>query len=79
MSGIGGALAGRREDVLYRIKVKAGINLRSKSLGFYLEKYDPVLAVRVSLRNLKRDGRTLNIPLYALPSLPRILESVPPP
>lgn len=56
------------------IEVKAGINLRSKSLGFYLEKYDPLLAVRVSLRNLKRDGRTLNIPLYALPSLPRFLE-----
>lgn len=56
------------------IEVKSGINLRSKSLAFYLQKYNPPLAVRVSLRNLKRDGRILNIPLYALPSLHRFLE-----
>lgn len=55
------------------LEVKAGINLRSKSLAFYLEKYAPDLAIRISLRNLKRDARSLNVPLYALPSLPRIL------
>lgn len=56
------------------LEVKAGINLRSKSLAFYLEKFAPDLAVRISLRNLKRDNRILNIPLYALPSLPRLLD-----
>ena len=55
------------------LEVKAGTNLRSKSLAFYLEKYAPDCAIRVSLRNLKRDANTLNIPLYALPSLPHIL------
>lgn len=55
------------------LEVKSGINLRSKSLAFYLEKYAPDLAIRISLRNLKSDARSLNVPLYALPSLPRIL------
>jgi len=56
------------------LEVKAGTNLRSKSLTFYCEKYNPALAVRISLRNLKLDGRTLNVPLYAIQSLPRLLE-----
>ncbi len=55
------------------IEAKSGINVRAKSLAFYLAKYDPSLAVRTSLRNLKIDGRVLNIPLYAFQSLPRFL------
>lgn len=56
------------------LEVKAGTNVRSKSLAFYVEKYAPDFAVRMSLLNLKRDARTLNVPLYALPSLHRIIE-----
>ena len=55
------------------VEVKAGINLRSKSLAFYCKKYAPDTAVRISLRNLKRDGSSLNVPLYAIQSLPRLL------
>lgn len=55
------------------VEVKSGTNLRSKSLAFYLGKHQPGWAVRVSLRNLKRDGPILNVPLYALQSLPRFL------
>jgi predicted AAA+ superfamily ATPase len=55
------------------IEVKAGVNLRSKSLAFYASKYLPAVAIRTSLRNLKLDARLLNVPLYAFPSLPRIL------
>lgn len=55
------------------LEVKAGINLRSKSLAFYHGKYAPDLVVRAALCNLKRDASILNIPLYALPSLPRLL------
>ena len=55
------------------VEVKAGMNLRSKSLAFYCEKYNPSVAVRISLRNLKHDGRTLNVPLYAIQSVPRFL------
>ncbi|MFZ4777038.1 MAG: ATP-binding protein [Terrimicrobiaceae bacterium] len=55
------------------IEAKSGTNVRAKSLAFYRAKYDPSLAVRTSLRNLKIDGRVLNIPLYAFQSLPRFL------
>lgn len=55
------------------LEVKSGENPRSKSLAFYASKYLPPIAIRTSLRNLKLDSRVLNIPLYALPSLPHIL------
>jgi len=56
------------------LEAKAGVNVRSKSLSFYVSRYDPPVALRTSLRNLCIDHRRLNIPLYALPSLPRILD-----
>ena len=55
------------------MEAKSGMNVRSKSLAFYASKYHPPLSIRTSLRNLKTDGRVLNVPLYALQSLPRIL------
>lgn len=55
------------------IEAKSGTNVRAKSLAFYLGKYEPSLALRTSLRNLKLDGRVLNIPLYAFQSLPRLV------
>ena len=59
---------------LYPLEVKAGINLKSKSLQFFDGKYTFPLLVRTSLRNLRRDGKVLNIPLYYLDSLPDILK-----
>ncbi len=55
------------------IEAKSGRNVRAKSLAFYRSKYEPSLAIRTSLRNLKIDDRVLNIPLYALQSLPRLV------
>lgn len=51
---------------IYPLEIKAGINLKSKSLQSYNEKYEPELLIRSSLQNLKKDDKTLNIPLYAL-------------
>ncbi len=58
---------------IHPLEVKAGVNLKSKSLRFFDEKYTPPLLVRVSLHNLRKDGKIYNIPLYYLDSLPRIL------
>ena len=58
------------------LEVKAGTNVGSKSLGFYQEKYQPELVLRASLRNFKHDGQILNIPLYALENLNKILKLV---
>ncbi len=55
------------------LEVKAGVNARSKSLAHYRRQFDPHAAVRASLRNLRLDDGLLNIPLYAVPCLDRLL------
>jgi len=58
---------------IYPLEVKAGINLKSKSLISFDKKYNFSQLFRTSLRNLRRDGKVYNIPLYYLDSLPVIV------
>ena len=58
---------------IYPLEVKAGINLKSKSLHFFDSKYNFAQLFRTSLRNFRRDGKICNIPLYYLDSLPHIV------
>jgi predicted AAA+ superfamily ATPase len=51
---------------IYPIEVKAGENLKARSLKVYRERYQPKTAIRASLSNLRLDEGLLNIPLYAL-------------
>jgi predicted AAA+ superfamily ATPase len=51
---------------IYPVEVKAGENLQARSLKVYRERYEPKLAIRTSLSNLRLDNGLLNIPLYAL-------------
>jgi uncharacterized protein len=51
------------------LEVKAGHNLKSRSLTSYVDKYAPPLALRASLQNINRSATILNCPLYALPLL----------
>ncbi|MDR3231994.1 MAG: ATP-binding protein [Synergistaceae bacterium] len=51
---------------IYPVEVKAGENLRARSLKVFRERYNPKLAIRTSLSNLRLDGGLLNIPLFAL-------------
>ena len=55
---------------IYPLEAKAGVNPRSKSLLSFDQKYNPPWLVRTSQLNLKRDGRILNIPLYAVSLFP---------
>lgn len=55
---------------IYPLEVKAGINLRSKSLRSFDVQFSPSVLTRASLLNLKKDGKILNLPLYALSLLP---------
>jgi predicted AAA+ superfamily ATPase len=48
------------------LEVKAGINPKSKSLKSFADQFHPPVLARSTLLNLKRDGRVLNIPLYAI-------------
>ena len=55
---------------MYPLEVKAGINPRSKSLRSYNMQFSPSVLARATLLNLKKDGKILNLPLYALSLLP---------
>ncbi len=65
------------EGEIYPLEVKAGINLKSKSLRSLADKYSFSHLFRTSLRNFRKDGNICNIPLYYLDSLPRIAARFP--
>lgn len=50
------------------VEVKAGDSVKSRSLSFYMEKFNPKYAIRVSTRNFGYDDkkRIKSIPLYAV-------------
>ena len=57
------------------IEAKAGENNRATSVKYYAKEYvkeTPVI-VRLSLRNLSYDGKVLNIPLFMIDQLDRLL------
>lgn len=64
------------ENEIIPIEVKAGENVKAKSLKKYREKYPEAtpVAVRLSLRNLSYDDGMLNIPLFMAGQLPRLLK-----
>lgn len=55
---------------IYPLEAKAGINLKSKSLKVYSDKYQPTIVSRTSLNNMNADGITRNYPLYAVSLFP---------
>ncbi len=56
------------------LEVKSGINPRSKSMRVYMDKNKPDIFYRSSLLNLKKDGRVMNIPLYAISLFPQSIQ-----
>ena len=55
-----------REKTVYPLEVKAGINVRSRSLKSFEDRFRPEFLCRATLKNLKKDGNVINIPLYAV-------------
>lgn len=51
------------------LEVKAEINGQAKSLKAYCKKYQPECAVRLSMKNYRREEYILNLPLYAVCNL----------
>jgi len=60
-------------DGVIPLEVKSGVNARSKSLASYRTQFSPSKALRTSLLNLKADADTVNLPLYLMPGLHRVL------
>jgi predicted AAA+ superfamily ATPase len=59
---------------IFPVEVKAGENLQAKSLKVYRERYNPRLAIRTSLSNLRLDNGLINIPLFSLFNLENYLK-----
>jgi predicted AAA+ superfamily ATPase len=57
-----------KDDVL-PVEIKAGVNLKAKSLKVYDEKYNPKQLVRCSLGNFSSSGKLIDLPLFALDCL----------
>ena len=67
----------QKENNIYPIEVKSGNNVHSASLKRYLENYpETKFAIRFSLQNLSFDGKILNIPLYLVEELDKIIKIV---
>lgn len=55
------------------VEVKSGTNLHAKSLGTYIKRYAPTLALRLSLNGPKTSGVLHDLPLYAISAVPTLL------
>jgi predicted AAA+ superfamily ATPase len=65
----------QRGNDIFPIEVKADENITSRSLTLYAQKYsqDTKLRIRLSLKNLKKDGDLLNVPLFMIDHLDRLI------
>lgn len=63
------------DNDIYPVEVKSSGNVEARSLRAYGELYsaETPLRVRLSMLNLRRDGETLNIPLYLADHAVRLL------
>ena len=61
---------------IYPVEAKAGLSVKAKSLKVFMDLYQKDYAIRTSLRPFRIDGNIINIPLYQLFAIKRILEQV---
>ena len=59
----------QKKNMVIPIEVKAELNLKSKSLKYYVEKFSPKLAIRTSMAKSIKQEKIINIPLWAIESL----------
>jgi len=58
----------QRNGNIIPVEVKAGENLKAKSLKSYCEKFAPKTAIRTSMSDYRAESRMTNVPLYAVDS-----------
>lgn len=65
----------QRKNEIIPLEVKSDRNVRSRSLALYGQKFaaDTRIKVRISLRNLRLDGDVLNVPLFMIDELDRLI------
>ena len=65
----------QRENDIFPVEVKAGQNVGGASIKQYLKEYESItkFAIRFSLKNLSYDGKILNIPLFLIDEMDRVI------
>ncbi len=58
---------------IYPVEVKTARNVKSHSLALYRQRYGPKRAIRISLLNLKQDDDLINIPMYMMDHMSRLI------
>jgi predicted AAA+ superfamily ATPase len=61
-------------DNVVPVEVKSGFNTQAKSLKVFREKYQPKLSFRLSLNDYKKSDDLIDLPLYAVHLIPKIIE-----
>lgn len=61
------------ETYVVPIEVKAEENLQAKSLKSFVEKYNTKVNVRTSMSDYRKEDRLINIPLYSIGNIERII------
>ena len=64
----------QRGNDIIPIEVKSDESVQGKSFALYNQKYAPLLRVRFSLKNLKRDDNLINIPLFLADHFERLVD-----
>lgn len=66
----------QKENNIIPVEVKAGTNVRSTSIKKYQEEYreSTPLVIIFSLKNLSLDGNVLNVPLFMVDELDRLID-----
>jgi len=59
--------------VVVPLEVKAEVNLQSKSLKAFRDKFSPPLSVRTAMTDYRKDDWLLNLPLYAIGTLSELI------
>ncbi len=62
------------KDKIIPIEVKSGENLGSRSLTLYRQKYQPKISLKVSMKGLNIQENIINIPLYLLWNLKKLVK-----
>lgn len=66
----------QHRNTIVPIEVKSDLNVRSKSLAYYRNEFNPPVSLRFSMKNLKQEDGLINIPLFMVDYAKRILERV---
>ena len=64
------------KDIIVPLEVKAEENLQAKSLRVFHEKFKPVISVRTSMSDFRRQDWLVNLPLYAINEIGNVLSKI---